>query len=174
MVAARSQGTARRPRQPREKLIMMFDTAALLLKEKGKSEPVSVAPTATVAEAVRAMTERKIGAVLVLDGQKLAGIFTERDVMVNVVGSSRDPLTTRVSEVMTSKVNSVGPATPISEAMQLMSDRRHRHLPVVENGHVVGLISMGDVTRWVIRSQQQQVDSAIGAVKQLAMSNRRG
>lgn len=90
------------------------------------------------------------------------------------LGGSRDPLTTRVSEVMTSAVRSVGPATSISEAFRLMSDRRHRHLPVIEDGQVSGLISMGDATRWVIRTQQERMDLAIGAVKQMGMSNRRG
>jgi signal-transduction protein with cAMP-binding, CBS, and nucleotidyltransferase domain len=93
---------------------------------------------------------------------------------IRVVGGSRDPLTTQVSEVMTSAVRSVGPATSISEAFRLMSDRRHRHLPVIEDGQVSGLISMGDATRWVIRTQQERMDLAIGAVKQMGMSNRRG
>jgi CBS domain-containing protein len=153
---------------------MMFDTVASLLKEKKNSKLVSVAPTMTVAEAVGTMNNEKIGAVVVLEQHKLVGIFTERDVVVRVVGGARDPLTTRVSEVMTSAVRSVEPATTIDEAMRLMSERRHRHLPVVDNGQVHGLISMGDVTRWVIRSQQEQVNLAINAVKQMGYSNRRG
>jgi CBS domain-containing protein len=151
---------------------MMFDNVAALLKEKGNAKLVSVAPTATVAEAVRTMNGAKIGAVVVLEGQKLVGMFTERDVLVRVVGNGRDPLATRVSEVMTSKVSSVGPATSVDEAMRLMSEHRHRHLPIVENGEVHGLISMGDVTRWVIQTQQEQVNLAIGAVKRMGMANR--
>jgi signal-transduction protein with cAMP-binding, CBS, and nucleotidyltransferase domain len=119
------------------------------------------------------MTDAKIGAVVVLDQQKLVGIFTERDVLVRVVGGGRDPSTTRVSEVMTSAVRSVEPTTPIDETLRVMSERRHRHMPVVENNEVRGLISMGDVTRWVIRSQQEQVDLAIGAVKRMGIANRR-
>ena len=153
---------------------MMFDTVASLLKEKGTSKVTSVAPTATVAEAAATMNGEKIGAVIVLDRQKLVGIFTERDVLVRVVGDARDPMTTKVSEVMTAAVHSVGPATSIDEALQVMSERRFRHIPVQENGQVLGLISMGDVTHWVIRSQQAQVDLSIGAVKRMGMSNRRG
>lgn len=153
---------------------MAFNTVATLLGDKEKSKLVSVAPSATVADAVRVMNSEKIGAVVVLDQQRLAGIFTERDVLVRVVGAARDPLTTRVSEVMTSAVHSVEPTTLVAEALRLMSAQRHRHLPVLENGEVRGLISMGDVTRWVIRSQQEQFDLAIGAVKRMGMSNRRG
>ena len=152
----------------------MFDTVASLLKEKKSSKFVSVAPDSTVKDAVRTMNDEKIGAVLVLDQQKLVGIFTERDVLIRVVGGARDPLTTRVSEVMTPAVRTVEPATPVVVALKSMSDRRHRHLPVQENGQVCGLISMGDVTRWVIRSQAEQVNLAIGAVKQMSHSNRRG
>lgn len=153
---------------------MNFDTVALLLKDKDRSRLISVTPTATVAEAVRMMNDEEIGAVAVLDQQKLVGIFTERDVMVRLVGAGRDPLTTRVSEVMTSAVRSVEPATPIGEAMQLMSEKGMRHLPVVENGQVRGMISMRDATRWVIRLQQEQFDAAIGAVKRMGYANRRG
>jgi CBS domain-containing protein len=148
----------------------MFNTVALLLKEKG-SRLVSTAPSAAVRDAVQAMNDENIGAVLVMDGQKLVGIFTERDVLVRVVGAKRDPATTLVSEVMTATVRSVEPTSTVDHAFRLMSDRRHRHLPVVENGLVHGLVSMGDVNRWVIRLQQEQFDGAIRAVKQWGMSN---
>jgi len=153
---------------------MMFDTVASLLKEKGASRLLSVTPTTAVSEAVKTMNDANVGAVVVLDQRKLAGIFTERDVLTRVVGAGRDPRTTPVSEVMTSEVRSVEPATPVEAALQLMSERRHRHVPVLQGGEVQGMISMGDITRWVIRSQQEQVNMAIGAVKQMAMSNRRG
>jgi CBS domain-containing protein len=146
----------------------------MLLKEKKNSRLVSVMPTMSVAESVRIMNSEKIGAVIVLDQQKLVGIFTERDALVSVIGRGRDPLTTPVSEVMTSEVRSVEPATQVVSAMKMMSERRHRHLPVLDNGQVCGLISMGDVTRWVIQSQQETVNLAINAVKQMGYSNRRG
>lgn len=153
---------------------MSLDTVSMLLKEKKNSRLVSVMPTMLVAEAVRIMNSEKIGAVVVLNENKLVGIFTERDALVSVIGRARDPLTTQVSEVMTSEVRSVGPATQVVSATQMMSERRHRHLPVLDNGQVCGLISMGDVTRWVIESQKEQVNLAINAVKQMGYSNRRG
>jgi CBS domain-containing protein len=158
--------------QTREK-VAIFDTVSSLLKEKMNSKLVSVAPTMAVGEAVQMMNKEKIGAVVVLDKQKLVGIFTERDVLVSVVGGARDPRTTQVSDVMTSDVRSVGPATPVTEALRIMSERRHRHLPVLEDGLVLGLISMGDVTRWVIQSQRERFDLAINAVKHMGISNRR-
>ena len=153
---------------------MILATVASVLKEKEKSKLVSVAPSAFVVDAVQAMNDENIGAVLVLDGQKLVGIFTERDVMVRVVGAKRDPTTTPVSEVMTTAVRSVELTSKADEALRLMSDRRHRHLPVLENGQVRGLLSIGDLTRRVIRLQQERFDTALVAVKQMGMSNRRG
>jgi CBS domain-containing protein len=151
---------------------MMFDTVASVLKEKSKL--FSVVPSTPVMDAVRVMNDENIGAVLVLEGQKLMGIFTERDVMVRVVGVKRDPATTLVSEVMTTPVRSVELTSRADNALRLMSDRRYRHLPVLENGQVRGLVSMGDLTRWVIRSQQEQFDGAIRVVKHWGMSNHRG
>ena len=152
----------------------MLNTIASLLKRKKDSKLISVAPSALVTDAVRAMNDNNVGSVLVMDLQTLIGIFTERDVMVRVVDAKRNPAATLVSEVMTTPVRSVEPGSTADDALGLMSDRRHRHLPVVENGKVIGLVSMGDITRAYIRSQQEQVDTALRAVKQMAMSNRRG
>jgi CBS domain-containing protein len=153
---------------------MMLGSVISLLKQKEKARLLSIAPAASVADAVRLMSQENVGSVLVLEGQKLVGIFTERDVMTRVVGADRDPAATPVSDVMTREVRTIDPASTADDALRLMSDRRHRHLPVVEKGEVLGLISIGDVTRWYIRSQQEQVDTALRAVKQMAMSNRRG
>jgi len=153
---------------------MILDTVASILKEKGKSKLVSVVPSTSVVDAVRTMNIENIGAVLVLDGQKLVGIFTERDVMARVVGLKRDPATTLISEVMTTAVRSVELTSKADEALRLMSDRHHRHLPVLENGQVCGLVSIGDLTRWAIRTLQAEFDMALLAVKHMGMSNRRG
>lgn len=153
---------------------MHLNNIASLLQAKQSALLVSVTSPSVVADAVRTMNDAKIGAVVVVDDQRLVGILTERDVLVRVVGESRDPKTTRVSEVMTSGPTTVDPTTSIGKAMHLMSEHRYRHLPVVDNGKVCGLISMGDVTQWVIRSQQEQVDSAIGAVRTMGYANRRG
>ena len=133
---------------------MMLDTIASVLKEKQKSKLVSVGPSTSVQDTVQVMNNENIGAVLVLDGQKHLGIFTERDVMVRVVGAGRDPSKTRVSEVMTTPVRSVELTSKVDDALRLMSDRHHRHLAVLENGQLRGVVSIGDLTRRVIRSQQ--------------------
>ena len=152
----------------------MLNTVAFLLKEKEKSNLVTVGPSASIADAVQAMNDENVGAVLVMEGQKLLGIFTERDVLVRVVGAKRETATTLVSEVMTAAVHTIEPTSTVDDALRLMSDRRHRHLPVLEDGKIRGVISIGDATRWYIRLQQEQVDSALRAVRQMAMSNRRG
>lgn len=146
---------------------MLLDTVETLLSDKNSKALVSIGPSAMVEDAVRIMNGAKIGAVVVIEDNKLVGIFTERDVLVRVVGGGRDPKTTRVSEVMTSSVNCIGPKSSAGEAMQQMSESRHRHMPVVDGERVRGLVSMGDVTRWMIRSQQDQLDVAIRTVRQM-------
>ncbi len=128
-----------------------------VLKGKtGRLEKVEI--DATVAAAVGLMNARNIGAVLVYDGTALAGIFTERDVLVRVVGARRDATTVRVGEVMSRSLVTIEPHTTVEQAMALMTARRHRHLPVVDGGEVVGMISVGDLTRWVIRDQERAIN----------------
>jgi CBS domain-containing protein len=153
---------------------MMYESVASLLMRKKSAKVVSIAPTATVAAAVRTMMEEGVGSIVVLDQLALVGILTERDVLVRVVGGARDPQTTRVSEVMTRRVHCVWPGTSVYEALRLMSERRQRHLPVLENGLVCGVLSSGDVTHWVIQWQRDQFDLAIGAFKEMGYSNHRG
>ena len=113
--------------------------------------------SATVCAAVGLMNERTIGSVVVFDGATLAGIFTERDVLVRVVGERRDAATVRVGEVMTRALLTIELSTTVDEAMAIMTARRCRHLPVVDGDRVVGLISAGDLTRWVIRNQERAI-----------------
>ena len=151
-----------------------MQTLGMLLKEKKSSAITSVVPTISVSTAVKAMNDANVGAAVVLDEQQLVGILTERDIMVRVLGEGRDPDRTTVAEVMTSSVHIATPATLVREAMRVMSERRYRHLPVIEGNIVCGVISMGDVTSWAIREQADQFDLAIAAVKQMGYSNRRG
>jgi len=151
-----------------------MQTLGMLLKEKKSSTITSVVPTMAVSAAVQTMNDAKVGAAVVLEQQELVGILTERDILVRVVGEGRDPHRTAVSEVMTSSVYTAAPTTLIREAMRVMSERRCRHLPVMEDNTVCGLISMGDLTSWTIREQANQFDLAIGAVKRMGYSNRRG
>ena len=102
---------------------------------------LTAAPHTSVADAARMMAEQTVSAVLVLDGPRLAGIFTERDVLVRVVGERRDPATLRVREVMTTKLFTVEPTTTVEQALALMSKVPCRHLPVVEDGRLLRMVS---------------------------------
>ena len=106
----------------------------------------STTPDATVLEAVNQMNEHKIGALVVMDGGKVAGIFTERDVLRRVVGDEKNPATTKVGQVMTSKVVCCDPNADLDEVATLMKNRRIRHVPVCNgDGRLLGMISIGDL-----------------------------
>jgi CBS domain-containing protein len=116
-----------------------------------------VSPGVSVTECVRQMNELKIGAMLVMEGDQLVGIFTERDAMTRVLGGGRDPAHTQVAEVMSSDPVCVNPSTTLEEARALVTSRRIRHLPVVDDGRVVGMVSSGDLTHWLVRGHSLQV-----------------
>ena len=128
-----------------------------LLKEKG-STVYSVSPDVTIEHTVHEMNRLKIGAMLVLDRGSLVGIFTERDVLRKVVEHGTDPKTTKISEVMTTGIRTAPPNTSIEDAMAVMTNHRHRHLPIVEDGELVGLVSLGDITRWIIQLTQSEAE----------------
>ncbi len=120
-----------------------------VLEEKG-SRVVTAAASATVRRAVRSMIEEGVGSLVVVDRRGvLIGIFTERDVLRRVVDIGRDPETTEVASVMRRDLVVVEPSTTVGEAMALMTEHRTRHLPVLDGGELVGLVSIGDLTRWV-------------------------
>ena len=118
----------------------------------------SIAPTATVLEALQSMAEKHIGALLVMEGNTIVGILTERDYARKIALLGRSSLTTRVSEVMTKAVMYVDPSQTSDECMALMTQNRLRHLPVVENGKVLGMISIGDLVKDIISQQQFIID----------------
>jgi len=127
-----------------------------ILSRKGSSV-TTVAPTATVSEAVRIMNQLHIGAVLVTDAAfNLLGIFTERDVLSRVVGQGADPMATPVQAVMTTKLVTTNRDTTVEEAMTLFMDRRVRHLPVLDNGDIAGIISIGDINRCLLEENLQE------------------
>ena len=107
----------------------------------------SLGPSATVLEAALLMNERGIGSVIVIDKDRLAGIFTERDVLRRVVAEQRDPATTKLADVMTSPVACAAPHTTLDEIRQVMRERRIRHVPVVNAKRVLGMISIGDLNK---------------------------
>lgn len=132
-------------------------TVRQLLADK-PAEVFAVAPEAPVVEAIRLMADKSIGAVLVLRGGTLAGILSERDYARKVVLQGRSSADTPASAIMTAQVVTVGPDTPVTACMQLMTERRIRHLPVVEGGQVVGVISIGDLVKAVIADQQLELE----------------
>jgi CBS domain-containing protein len=135
----------------------MHDPIAKVLESKG-SAVETVAPETAVLIAVQQMNERKIGALVVTSRGRPVGIFTERDVLVRVVSAGLDPKTTPVNEVMTRNPVVVRPEVTVNEAMLVITDRRCRHLPVMDEGGLRGLISIGDLMSWVVRHQQRTID----------------
>lgn len=119
-------------------------TAERLLQLKD-GELAWLEPTATVLEAAQLMNERHIGSVLVLDNCELQGIFTERDVMRRIVAAQRDPKTTKISEVMTRNVVCAAPHSTLDELRVVIREKRIRHIPVLQDGRVLGMISIGDL-----------------------------
>ena len=126
---------------------------------RGKSDVYSVAPGDTVFTALRLMADRNIGAVLVRSSEKLEGIFSERDYARKVILLGKTSKETHVSEIMTTRVICVEPGWTADQCMALMTDKRIRHLPVIEHDRLVGVISIGDVVRAVVDDQQFTIRS---------------
>jgi len=124
------------------------------LLESKRHRLVSVSLETTVLDALKLMAEKEIGAVLVLDGDRLAGIFSERDYARKVVLHGKSSKDTPVREIMTDEVRCVRPEQSIEDCMGLMTDKRIRHLPVLEHKKVVGVISIGDVVKEMLSEQE--------------------
>lgn len=129
-----------------------------ILNQKGR-DIYSVKPDDTVYNAIAKMAEYNIGALLVMENGTLAGIISERDYRNKVILEGRTSKTTSVKEIMTDKVIRVNPSDTINLCMQLMTDKKIRHLPVVDDDKVVGVISIGDVVKTVIAKQKVEIDS---------------
>ena len=126
--------------------------------DKDWAEVHSIAPDAPVIDAIRLMAERRIGALLVMEGARLAGILSERDYARKVVLQGRSSKDTPVRDIMTAQVITVAPQDSADHCMQLVTDSRIRHLPVLEGGQVVGVVSIGDLVKAVIAEQRQELD----------------
>jgi CBS domain-containing protein len=111
----------------------------------GRQDLATAPASMTVREACVAMAKRRIGALMVVDGGKLVGIFTERDVMTKVVGASRDPDAVRLADVMTRNPDTIGPGRPARDALEMMRKHGYRHLPVVDGADLVGMVSVRDL-----------------------------
>jgi len=126
--------------------------------EKKGSHVFTVAPTATVLDAASLMNEHRIGAVVVVEDGRPVGMFTERDVLRRVVGDRRDPATTPVREVMTTKLVVSRSEADLDEVRSLFMERRIRHLPVVDDdGALVAMVSIGDVNAWRLNGQEVEI-----------------
>ncbi len=127
---------------------------AEILKSKPDGAVHSIAPSASVLDALKSMAQLRIGALLVMEGQAIVGILTERDYARKIALMGRTSLTTLVSDVMTTAVMYVQPTQSSEECMALMTQNRLRHLPVVDDGMVIGMISIGDLVKDIISEQQ--------------------
>ena len=127
-----------------------------LIKHKGRLIH-SVPPEAPVLEAIKVMAEHGVGALLVMQGDKLLGVVSERDYARKVILKGRSSSETNVSQIMSAPVLTVRPDQSVNDCMRIMTENRVRHLPVVEGERVVGVLSIGDLVRTVVEEQQQTI-----------------
>lgn len=133
-----------------------MDTVGNLLTQKG-SAVHTVEKSATVLQAVQIMCAQRVGAILIVESGHPIGIFSERDLMTRVILNRKDPVATVVEEVMSRELVCIEPDASVTEAMAIMTERRFRHLPVAHEGRVAGMVSIGDLVRWVSRNQEFEI-----------------
>lgn len=134
-----------------------MSTVGELLEAKGQ-QVLSVDPNASVLDAAVLMNEKRVGALLVVEGETIQGIFTERDILRRVVAEGKDPGATAVGQVMTRELICCPPDTPVAQSRMIFRDKRIRHLPVVdEKGRPIGVMSIGDANAWAMDNQQAEI-----------------
>ncbi|HEX3435171.1 MAG TPA: CBS domain-containing protein [Pseudacidobacterium sp.] len=134
----------------------LSSTISIVLKNK----PVdiwSIAPAASVYEAVEMMAEKQVGALPVVEQGRLVGIFSERDYARKIILKGRSSKDTPVSDIMTANPITITPQHTVADCMRIVTDKRIRHLPVVEGGKLIGIVSIGDLVNWVISEQQETI-----------------
>ena len=135
-----------------------------ILREKGTAV-YSISPDNTVYDALNLMAEKNVGALLVLDGDRLAGMISERDYARKIALRDKSSKETKVKEIMTTDVLTVTPAMDLDECMELITEKRMRHLPVVENDRVSGIISIGDIVKGIIDHKESVIEQLESYIK---------
>ncbi len=137
---------------------MEIPTAAKTLLEHKGRDVWTIAPDITVYEAIKMMSEKNVGALPVVEGTKLVGIISERDYMSKVMLKGKSSKDTPVRDIMTSDVVTVGPNDNVSKCMEIITENHVRHLPVIEDGVLLGIVSIGDLVRWTISTQRMTIE----------------
>jgi CBS domain-containing protein len=139
-----------------QRAVDLHDTVRAVLVQKGQAI-WSISPDASVFDAIASMSEKHVGALVVLSGGRLVGIITERDYARKVILKGRQSRETKVREIMSAPVRYVTPEQTIGECMHLMTSRQIRHLPVLEGDRVAGIVSIGDIVNWIVTAQDDTI-----------------
>lgn len=138
-------------------------TVSQILEAKG-NQVYGIHPESPVSEAIAIMNDKRIGALLVLFENDPIGIFSERDLLTRVAGCGRDPAAVRIREVMTTPLVVIRSTLSIEDAKRVVTQKRCRHLPVVDEGELKGLISIGDLMRWAVRERDDYIENLLGYI----------
>jgi CBS domain-containing protein len=144
--------------------MQITDTIDCVLKRKSFNKVLALAPEQTVYEALETMAQYDVGCLIVCSDGRLVGIFSERDYARKGILRGHMSKETRVSEIMTSPVMYVTPEHTVDDCMNLMTERHFRHLPVIEKDKVIGMVSIGDMVKWVISGQKQAIEALEGYI----------